>query len=104
VDANFNHASKVRRTRKREFNYEEFAPDEEKALVNTPGWTRSGYNGSLRSYIEKQIDTFSSPPPPPFEDLNDVNNRDKERNNRSRKSRSVVSEEYDSNSEETDDE
>ena len=97
MDANFNHASKVRRTRKREFNYEEFAPDEEKAPVNAPGWTRSGYNGSLRSYIEKQIGTFSSSSSPPFEDLNDVNNRDEERDNRSRKSRSVVSEEYDSN-------
>ncbi|CAG8568306.1 5400_t:CDS:2 [Funneliformis caledonium] len=82
VNANFNQASKVRRTQKCEFNYEEFAPDEEKA--------------------PKQIGTFSSPPPP-FEDLNNVNNRDEERDNRSRKSRSVISEEYDSNSEETDD-
>ena len=112
MDVEFSQASKVRRTRKREYNDDEFAPGEEKAPVNAPAWTRSGYKGSLKLHIEKQIDAHFSPlHPKDNNDDNDNRDDDKYRRNKDRisveninkdeegrRSISVVSEKYDSDS------
>ena len=48
-------SSKARRTRKRVYDNTKFAAGENEAPVNAPKWTRSGYTGSLKSLVEKQI-------------------------------------------------
>jgi hypothetical protein len=47
--------SSTRRTRKRVQDNSRFAVPGEKAPVNAPRWTLTGYNGSLKSCIEKHI-------------------------------------------------
>jgi hypothetical protein len=46
----------VRRTRKGFYDNSQFASNKEEAPPNTPKWMRVGYNGSLKSLIEKQIE------------------------------------------------
>jgi hypothetical protein len=48
--------SSTRRTRKRVQDNSRFAVSGKKAPVNAPRWTLTGYNGSLKSCIEKHID------------------------------------------------
>jgi len=45
--------AKARRTRKRVFDRTRSAEGEDKAPINAPKWTRVGYNGSLKTSIEK---------------------------------------------------
>jgi hypothetical protein len=52
-------ASKTRRMRKRVYNNDEFAPGEESAPKNTPYWTRSGYNGFLKTSVKNHINEDS---------------------------------------------
>ena len=55
VDNADSKSSKARRTRKRVYDNTKFAAGENEAPVNAPKWTRSGYTGSLKSLVEKQI-------------------------------------------------
>ena len=44
---------KARRIRKRVFDQNKTADGEDKTPVNAPRWTRAGYDGSLKTSIEK---------------------------------------------------
>ena len=56
--------AKARRTRKRVYDWSKPAEGEYTALINSPKWTRAGYNGSLKKTIKKY--TNRSLPSGPF--------------------------------------
>ncbi|CAG8438630.1 10632_t:CDS:2 [Funneliformis caledonium] len=105
-------SSTVRRMRKRMYNYVEFAPNEEKAPVNAPAWTKTEYNRLLKSYIGRYSNVNYSPI---HEDMNNVKEENdnhngnyadsfKENNgNREKRSRSLILTEYNSDYEKDDD-
>ncbi|CAG8692230.1 16226_t:CDS:2, partial [Funneliformis caledonium] len=101
---------KVCRMRKWVYNYVEFASNEEKASVNASVWTRIRYNRSLKSYVGRYSNVHYSLV---HEDTNNIEEKDDSHNgnyadsfeedNRERRSRSLVSTEYNSNYEKDDD-
>ena len=51
-----NNRSNSRRTRKRVYHDSEFAPGKETAPKNAPAWTISGYDGSLKIFVQDQVE------------------------------------------------
>ena len=45
--------NKSRRKRERIYLDNEFAPEEEEAPKNAPFWTKTGYNGSLKKFVDR---------------------------------------------------
>ena len=108
--------NKSRRKRARIYVDNEFAPEEEKAPKNAPFWTKTGYNRSLKKFV----DCYVRPAVTDMENIdevvednygNDNNNQEKsdepkksddeldKSDNEKRNKSSVVSEEYNSSSE-----
>jgi hypothetical protein len=121
--------SKSRKKRTRVYADEEFAPGEEAAPKTAPDWTKSGYNRSLKKFINRymsSVDTENINIGGDYHDQenakdnndhdreNDKNNNDHDRENdednndhewenvkhnkQKKRSKSVISEEYDTSS------
>jgi hypothetical protein len=110
--------SKSRKKRTRVYADEEFAPGEAAAPKTAPDWTKSGYNGSLKKFINRyvsSVDTENINIGGDYHDRenvkdnndhdreNDEDNNDHDRENvkhnkQKKRSKSVVSEEYDTSS------
>jgi hypothetical protein len=99
--------SKSRKKRTRVYADEEFAPGEAAAPKTAPDWTKSGYNGSLKKFINRyvsSVDTENINIGGDYHDrenVKDNNDHDRENvkhNKQKKRSKSVVSEEYDTSS------
>jgi hypothetical protein len=110
--------SKSRKKRTRVYADEEFASGEAAAPKTAPDWTKSGYNGSLKKFINRyvsSVDTENINIGGDYHDRenvkdnndhdreNDEDNNDHDRENvkhnkQKKRSKSVVSEEYDTSS------
>jgi hypothetical protein len=110
--------SKSCKKRTRVYADEEFTPGEAAAPKTTPDWTKSGYNGSLKKFINRyvsSVDTENINIGGNYHDQenvkdnndhdreNDEDNNDHDRKNvkhnkQKKRSKSVVSEEYNTSS------
>lgn len=99
--------SKGKQIRVRIRNKDEFAPGEDKAPVNAPDWTKSGYNGALKKYVDAYFPDEAVEEGENREEEEDDNDDEEEKNedegddkesgeDKEDGTRSLVSEEYDS--------
>jgi hypothetical protein len=52
--------SKLRKKRTRVYADEEFAPEKEAVLKTAPDWTKSGYNRSLKKFINHYMSSVDT--------------------------------------------
>ena len=104
--------------RTRVYADEEFAPGEAAAPKTAPDWTKSGYNGSLKKFINRYVSSVDTEniniggdyhdrenvkdnndhDQENDEDNNDHDQENVKHNKQKKRSKSVVSEEYDTSS------
>lgn len=100
--------NKSRRKRIRVYVDDEFAPGEEEAPKSAPAWTKTGYNESLKKTVNRYVRSDINEMAAVTENINeeddneenieDDNDGDKSNHESVERPRSVVSEEYNSSS------
>jgi len=60
LDAIFYQQKPDRRKRTRVYDTSNFATGETKAPLNAPRWTKSGYNGSMKTVIKRAVSKYNN--------------------------------------------